>query len=114
MKFGEHRRPGDFLCVYEAPITIQRVGIIFSYNDIANSVPLATAVQLPPSFLVVLVPFGTPYLIHARIIYARVDTIFCLYEHGNQPFWTLSTDDVTLPNLNCLTEGGFEFSFPIE
>lgn len=79
MKFGElHRRPGDFLCVCEAPITIQRVGIIFSYNDIANSVPLATAVQLPPSFLVVLVPFGTPYLIHARIIYARVDTIFCL------------------------------------
>ena len=79
MKFGElHRRPGDFLCVYEAPITIQRVGIIFSYNDIANSVPLATAAQLPPSFLVVLVPFGTPYLIHARIIYAGVDTIFCL------------------------------------
>ena len=38
----------------------------------------------------------------------------CLYEHGNQPFWTLSIDDVTLPNLNCLTEGGFEFSFPIE
>lgn len=104
----------EISCVCEAPITIQRVGIIFSYNDIANSVPLATAVQLPPSFLVVFVPFGTPYLIDERIIYARVDTIFCLYEHGNQPFWTLSTDDVTLPNLNCLTEGGFEFSFPIE